>query len=187
MIKRPGMNIIQIACWGGGGGGVTPGISWWWCARGSPNPDPVSEQKKCHFHNRFQTWPLKSIPVWSQNIALHVCTEINYIIIAEIKIATKRLLKIPRQNPFRFRIFHPLIYLELKRPNTLIHNRNSFVNHTQFNGSKWAKSITVLRPKRHKNSTLWGGTYQYGLYKGVPPVLTALGNRCNSSDPLRER
>ena len=48
------------------------------------------------------------------------------VIIAEIKIATKRLLKIPRQNPFRFRIFHPLIHLELKRPNTLIHYRNSF-------------------------------------------------------------
>ena len=139
---------------------------------GSPNPDQVSDQKNVIFHTRFQTWPLKSLSVWSQNITLHVCTEINYVmsvIIAEIKIATKRLLKIPRQNPFRFRIFHPLIHLELKRPNTLIHYRNSFVNHTRFNGSNWAKSITVLRPKRHKNSTLWGGTYQYGLYKGVPP------------------
>ena len=32
---------------------------------------------------------------------------------------------------------------------------------------KWAKSIPLLRPKRHKNPTLWGGTYLYGLYKGV--------------------
>ena len=72
---------------------------------GSPNPDPVSDQKNVIFHTRFQTWPLKFIPVWSQNITrllitLHVGTEINYVIIAEIKIATKRLLKIPRQNPF---------------------------------------------------------------------------------------
>ena len=174
MIKRPGMNLTQIVCsrGAGGGGGVTPGISWWWCAARFSKSWPSFRPKNVIFHTRFQTWPLKSLPVWSQNITLHVCTEINYVmsvIIAEIKIATKRLLKIPRQNPFRFRIFHPLIHLELKRPNTLIHYRNSFVNHTRFNGSKWAKSITVLRPKRHKNSTLWGGTYQYGLYKGVPP------------------
>ena len=30
---------------------------------------------------------------------------------------------------------------------------------------KWAKSIPVYR----KNPTLWGGTYLYGLYKGVLP------------------
>ena len=27
----------------------------------------------------------------------------------------------------------------------------------------------VFRPKRHKNPTLWGGTYLYGLYMGGPP------------------
>ena len=35
---------------------------------------------------------------------------------------------------------------------------------------KWAKYIPVFRPKRRKNHTLWGGgTYLYGLYKGVRP------------------
>ena len=34
---------------------------------------------------------------------------------------------------------------------------------------KWAKSIPVFRPKRHKNPTRWGGTYLHGLYKGVTP------------------
>ena len=34
---------------------------------------------------------------------------------------------------------------------------------------KWAKSIPVFRPKRHKNPSLWGGTYLCGLYKGGPP------------------
>ena len=35
---------------------------------------------------------------------------------------------------------------------------------------KWAKCISVFRPKRHKNLTQWGGTYYlYGLYKGVAP------------------
>ena len=34
---------------------------------------------------------------------------------------------------------------------------------------KWAKSLTVFRQKRRKSPTFWGGTYLYGLYKGVPP------------------
>ena len=33
---------------------------------------------------------------------------------------------------------------------------------------KWAKCIAVFRLKRRKNHTLWCGTYQCGLYKGVP-------------------
>ena len=39
------------------GGGVPPG---------SPNPDPISDQKKKNviFHTRFQTGPLKSTPVF---------------------------------------------------------------------------------------------------------------------------
>ena len=34
---------------------------------------------------------------------------------------------------------------------------------------KWAKCIPVFRPERTKNPTLLGGTYLYGLYRGVPP------------------
>ena len=34
---------------------------------------------------------------------------------------------------------------------------------------KWSKSISVFRPKRRKNHTLWGGTYLYGLYRGLRP------------------
>ena len=33
----------------------------------------------------------------------------------------------------------------------------------------WFQSIPVFRPKRYKNPSLWGGTYLYGLYKGVRP------------------
>ena len=36
------------------GGGVPPG---------SLNRDPISDQKNVIFHNRVQTWPLKSIPI----------------------------------------------------------------------------------------------------------------------------
>ena len=43
---------------------------------------------------------------------------------------------------------------------------------------KWAKSIPVFRPKRHKNHTRWGRTHLYGLYKGVaPPPPPAEANR----------
>ena len=157
MIKRPGMNIIQIACWGGGGG-VTPGISWWWCAARFSKSWTSFRPKKCHFPHPFSDLASKlHTRVVTKHNTIHVCTEINYVIIADIKIATKRLLKIPRQNPFRFRIFHFLIYLELKRPNTLIHNRNSFVNHTRFHGSKWAKSITALRSDQNGAKTLPSG------------------------------
>ena len=33
----------------GEGGGVTHEISWWKCAAGSPNPDPISDQKMSFF------------------------------------------------------------------------------------------------------------------------------------------
>ena len=34
---------------------------------------------------------------------------------------------------------------------------------------KWPKSIPYVWPKRLKNLTLWGGTYLYSPYRGVPP------------------
>ena len=37
------------------------------------------------------------------------------------------------------------------------------------NGKRKPKPIPVFRPKRRKSSTLWGGTYLCGLYKGLPP------------------
>ena len=47
----------------GGGGGLLLGILGGGVQRGSPNPDPISDQKMS-FHTRFQTRPLKSIPVF---------------------------------------------------------------------------------------------------------------------------
>ena len=35
--------------------------------------------------------------------------------------------------------------------------------------AKWPKSIPYLWAKRLKNLTLWGRTYLYSPYKGVPP------------------
>ena len=42
----------------GGGGGVLLGICGGGVPHGSPNPDPISDQKESFFHTRFQTWPL---------------------------------------------------------------------------------------------------------------------------------
>ena len=41
--------------------------------------------------------------------------------------------------------------------------------------TKLAKSIPYFRLEMFENDTLWGGTYLYGLYMGVPPpgVVTA--------------
>ena len=62
-----------------------------------------------------------------------------------------------------------LIHLELKRPMrsyTPVISSKSITN----SRPKWAKSMPVFRPLRLKNATPWGCTYQYGLYKGVPPL-----------------
>ena len=52
-----------LASAGMGGGGVLLGILGGGVQPGSPNPDPISDQKMS-FHTRFQTRPLKSIPVF---------------------------------------------------------------------------------------------------------------------------
>ena len=41
---------------GVGGGGVLLGIRGGNVPPGSPNPDPISDQKIVIFHTRFQTW-----------------------------------------------------------------------------------------------------------------------------------
>ena len=38
-----------------------------------------------------------------------------------------------------------------------------------------SKTIPVFRPKRRKNHTLWGGTYLYDSYKGVPHWANCYG------------
>ena len=116
---------------------------------GSPNPDPTSDQKKSFFHTRFQTWPLGR----------------NYVIITYIRAQTKKI----SSNAFRIRLF---LFLSnsfgLGTINTFI---RSVVPSKTIPDSrpKWAKCVHVFRPKRPQNPTLKGGTYLYGLNKGVPP------------------
>ena len=61
-----------------------------------------------------------------------------------------------------------LTHLELKRK---IRSYTPVVTSKTIPDSrpKWAKYIPVFRPKRRKSPTRLGGTYIYGLYKGVPP------------------
>ena len=96
---------------------------------GVPSP-PVSspvlklltpfQTKNVIFHTGFQIW------WWSQNATLHVYITRNYVIIAEIKTATKRFLKIHFE-------LHFLSYsFGIETTNTLIHKRGSSVNYTRF-------------------------------------------------------
>ena len=70
---------------------------------------------------------------------------------------------------FKFAYFSFFPYsFGIETINTFIH---SVVSSKTIPDSRpeWAKCIPVFRPKRRKNPTRWGGTYLYGLYKGVPP------------------
>ena len=60
-----------------------------------------------------------------------------------------------------------LIHLE-PLTNMFIHHCSSLENCTQIQ-AKMGKVYTHFQTKWHKNPTFWGGTYLYGLYKGVPP------------------
>ena len=99
-------------------------------------------------HARFQIWPLGR----------------NYLLRYERKQEKHSI-------PFRIRIVLFLSYwFGIETINAFI---RSVVPSKTIPDSrpKWAKSIPVIRPKRLKNPTRWGGTYLYGFYKVVPPGL----------------
>ena len=102
---------------------------------GSPNPDPIPDQKNVLFHSLFQTSPLLI------NIT---CTQ--------IRTSTKRFLKI--HFDIRIKLFLPYSF-GIETTNTFIHSRNSLKNHTRFQ-TKMDKSIPIFIPKRGKNHTLRG-------------------------------
>ena len=54
------------------------------------------------------------------------------------------------------------------------------------------KTIPGSRPKRRKDPTFWGGTYLYGLYRGVTPgcemlFIFALRECLNTGTPINRR
>ena len=54
--------------------------------------------------------------------------------------------------------------------NSFIDSCSSLENHTRFQ-TEMSKIYTRFQAKRRQKPTLWGGTYLYGSYKGVPPGL----------------
>ena len=77
----------------------------WGVLPGSPNPDPISDQKKAILHTRFQTWPLNAqhFQTWLR--------QKKYVIITQIKPLIKRFFKI--NIAFAYYSFF-LIHLHLK-------------------------------------------------------------------------
>ena len=93
---------------------------------GSPNPDPISDQKNVRiFHTRFQTWR------WSQNVTLHVYIKqklCHHWRDQRLKRQQKYFLKSISNS--HVTLSFPSFGIETT--NTLIHNRSSVVNHTRF-------------------------------------------------------
>ena len=67
--------------------------------------------------------------------------------------------------------------IEIETTNTLIHNRSSFINHTRFQ-TKMSKIYTRFQTKTAPKPHPLGGTYLFGLYRGLtpPPPTTPEGN-----------
>ena len=80
-------------------------------------------------------------------------------------------------NPFRIRTFLLLSYsFRIETINMLIHSHSSLENHARFQ-TKMDKVYTVLRPKRRKNPTRWGGTYRGGGV--IRHILKAHSSHCS--------
>ena len=72
--------------------------------------------------------------------------------------------------------------------NASIHSRSSLLKPYPSSRKKWVKSISVFRPKRHKNHSLWGGTYPCGWDKAVPaPGYSVQRRRRRSQKPRTHR
>ena len=125
------------------GGGVLLGIPGGGMPPGSPNPDPITDQKMSSryskIHTRLRIWPLGRIMSW--------------LLISE------RKQKIS-SNAFRIRIFlFPSYSLEIETINTFIRSRSSVENHIRFhtpgkslypfldpNGAKTLKEFPTPHP-----------------------------------------
>ena len=146
------LQYYYIAPWGGRGGGVLLEILGWGMPPGSPNPDPISDQKKSFF-----TPVLRPGPVFRPGL--------EEIMSSLLRTAT---IKIFLKIHFDFVCFSFfLTHMEF------LHSRRSLENHTRFQ-TKTDKLYTRFQTKTKKNPTPWGGTHLHGLYKGVNPGYTAI-------------
>ena len=135
-----------------GGGGVGGGYSWeffLWVCRPVLQILSQFQTKNVIFHTRFQTRPLKSIPVFRADLW------------ADIMLSLLRLERKQKHysNPFRIRIFFFLSYsFGIEAINRF---RHSVVPSKTISDSrpKWARSMTVFRPKRRKKPYPMGGAH----------------------------
>ena len=121
--------------------GGTPGNSRWGLAIRFSKSWPCFRPKHVIFHTRFQTRPLRSIPVFRPGLY------------AEIMLSLLRLKRKQKNssNPFRIRIFLLLSYsFRIETINTFIYSHSSLENHIPIPDQKWTKCIPVFRPKRRK-------------------------------------
>ena len=143
-------------------GGVLLGILGGGVPPGSPNPDTDFRPKNVTFHTRFQTRPLKSIPVFRP------CYW------AEIMLSLLRLERKQENssNPFRIRIFSFLFYsFGIETINTFIHSRSSLENYTRFQ-TKMGKVQTRFQTKTAQKTLPDGAAHTYIAYvREYPPGL----------------
>ena len=119
------------------GGGVPPG---------SPNLDPISDQKMLFFTpGLWNPYPFSELALK------------NYVIITyRWEQQQKRFSHLKSKQLGSYTPVVPLKTIPDSRP-------------------EWVKSITLFRPKGRKSPTLRGRTYLYGLYRGVPPRVQKRG------------
>ena len=111
------------------------------------------------FHTRFQTRPLKSIPVFRPGLQ-------SEIMLSFLRLEHKHK---DSSNSFRFSIFFFLSYsFGIETIKTFIHSRSSPENHTRFQ-TKMGKVYTRFQTKTAQNPYPMGRHVPHSLYKGVPP------------------
>ena len=91
--------------------------------------------KKCHFHVRFQTWPLKSTPILRSGLWEIISS------LLRLEQPQKRFLKIHFELEY-FSLF--ITHLDYETINTFVHSCSSFENHTQFQ-TKMSKVYSLPR------------------------------------------
>ena len=143
---------------GGGGGGTFQNIFGWGCAARSWKHLPYFRPKYAIFHTLFQTWLPKWIPyfrpwdVWQ---------------FRQLSIELRRTGLRDAPNDVRVFFFAINVHGNTRYSKSGIPAQTNGI-YTLFQ-TKLAKSIPYFRLEMLENDTLWGGTYLYGLYMGVPP------------------
>ena len=133
---------------------VSRGVLFWILVGGClPVPQILSlfhtELEMSFFYTSFQAWLLKVI-IGLQNLYLVQVKSTNWLIFL-VTISSFRHWTLLRAKMFRYTLVVPLKTMPYFSP-----------------------SISVFRPKRLKNPTLWGGTYLYSLNIPPPPSWLVL-------------